>query len=470
MIKLYDYQQKLVNKARQAYADGYKAPCIVASCGSGKSVMIAEIVRLATVNKRKVLFLVHRKELIEQIETTLKQNSVDMEYVTLGMVMTVVRRLKSYPKFDLIVVDENHHVLASSYKKILNHFNTKVIGFTATPVRLNGDGLGDINDILIQEVDTKWLIKNKRLAPYDCYIPNLIDRSKLSVSSTHEFTTASISKELGNVIFGDVIKHYKELAYEQQTIVYCHSIEFSKQVSEQFNNNGIKSEHIDGETPKKQREQIIKDFRNKKITVLTNVDLIGEGFDVPDCSCVILLRPTQSLSLHIQQSMRAMRYQPDKIATIIDHVGNTLVHGLPDDDREWELNPPKKKRKNKISDTPYSIKACAECLYAYPSKLKCCPMCGYAPPVEQQTKKIDAKAELVKANRDTVKKQQLANKNWRSAKSYKELKAMAEAKGYKSSWAAFKAKELHLKDTPEWVYQYTSKKKKYRNISAVLNS
>ena len=97
-------------------------------------------------------------------------------------------------------------------------------------------------------------------------------------------------------------------------------------------------------------------------------------------------------------------------------------------------------------------------------------MCGYAPPVEQQTKKIDAKAELVKANRDTVKKQQLANKNWRSAKSYKELKAMAEAKGYKSSWAAFKAKELHLKDTPEWVYQYTSKKKKYRNISAVLNS
>lgn len=467
-IKLYDYQEELVNKARQAYKDGYRSPCIVAPCGAGKSVMIAEIIRLATLKKQKVLFLVHRKELLEQIEQTLINHSVDMNYVTLGMVMTVVRRLAQYSHFDLIVVDENHHVLANSYKKILDHFNTNVIGFTATPIRLNGDGLGDINDILIETVDAEWLIQNNRLAPYTCVAPQLIDRKNLKLSSIREFTNASMDKELGKIIYGDVVKHYRKFADGQQAVVYCHSIAFSEVIAKEFSDRGIKASHIDGTTPKAERERIIQQFRDKEITVLTNVDLIGEGFDVPDCSCVILMRPTQSLSLHIQQSMRAMRYQHNKHAIIIDHVGNTLVHGLPDMKRKWELFPPKKSKRDK-SEPSYPVKMCDNCLVVYPAKTEKCPACGYEPEIVNHGKEYDRDAELIEIKKEALHQEMLKRKDWRKAKSYRELVEIAKAKGYKSSWAAFKAAELNLSDTPKWVFRYQTKRPQFQNIAAVIN-
>lgn len=451
MIELYDYQKELVEKARNAYKDGYKAPCIVAPCGAGKSVMIAEIVRLATSKKQHVLFLVHRKELLEQIENTLKHNDVDMEYVTLGMVMTVVRRLDKYPHFDLIVVDENHHTLANSYKKILEHFHTRVIGFTATPVRLNGDGLGEVNDILIETVNAKWLIENKRLAPYDYYTIDLIDRKALKKSSTGDYTSDSMDKAIGTTIFGDVVKHYQKLIDGQRTIVYAHSIEYSKMFAEQFNEAGIPAAHIDGTTNKSDRKKIINDFRNGAITVLCNVDLIGEGFDVPDCTAVMLLRPTESLSLHIQQSMRPMRYKPGKVATIIDHVGNVYIHGHPDLERQWTLEA---KQKRSGVD-PYPIWVCPQCSFTLPksemeNKHKC-PECGYVEEIARNNNKaIDKTVEL-----KLVTKEELTD--WTKATSYKQLVRIAKMLGYKSSWAAFKAKDLHLKDTPRWVYQYKPK-------------
>src|SRR5699024_3477029 len=148
MYQLHEYQQSLVDKARQSYADGYKSPCIVAPCGSGKSVVISEIARMTTLGGKQVLFLVHRRELIDQIKETFINNSVDMQLVELGMVQTIVRRLERTTKPDLIITYENHHGLAASYRKIYDHFSDVLkLGFTATPIRLNGSGLGDINDI-----------------------------------------------------------------------------------------------------------------------------------------------------------------------------------------------------------------------------------------------------------------------------------------------------------------------------------
>lgn len=453
MIELYDYQKELVEKARNAYKDGYKAPCIVAPCGAGKSVMIAEIVRLATSKKQHVLFLVHRKELLEQIENTLKHNDVDMEYVTLGMVMTVVRRLDKYPHFDLIVVDENHHTLANSYKKILEYFNTRIIGFTATPVRLNGDGLGEVNDILIETVNAKWLIENNRLANYNYYTIDLIDRKALKKSSTGDYTSDSMDKAIGATIFGDVIYHYQKLIDGQRTIVYAHSIEYSKMFAEQFNEAGIPAAHIDGTTNKSDRKKIINDFRNGVITVLCNVDLIGEGFDVPDCTAVMLLRPTESLSLHIQQSMRPMRYKPGKVATIIDHVGNVYVHGHPDLERKWTLEKKKKRKREEVD--PYPTWTCEQCYFTLPKEdmkgKDTCPNCGFRIEIERNNDKvIDKTVQL-----SLVTKEELTD--WTKATSYKQLVRIAKMLGYKSSWAAFKAKDLHLKDTPRWVYQYKPK-------------
>src|SRR5699024_4331777 len=233
----YDYQQTLVDQTRQAYADGYKSPCVVAPCGAGKSVIIAEIARMTTLKGNKVMFLVHRRELIEQIKDSFEFNNVDLSLVEFGMVQTIVRRLDKTVKPSLIIVDENHHSLAKSYRKIFDYFDdVPLLGFTATPIRLNGSGLGDINDILIEEVNAKWLIENNFLSPYKYYAPKLIDTKTLKLNNMKEFSSTSIDKAMNeNKIYGDAIKHYKKLDDGEQAIDYCHSIEYSKHLTEEFN-------------------------------------------------------------------------------------------------------------------------------------------------------------------------------------------------------------------------------------------
>src|SRR5699024_490820 len=247
---------------------------------------------------------------------------VPKENYEIGMVQTIVRRLDKTIKPSLIITDENHHALAASYRKIYDYFeDVPKLGFTATPIRLNGSGLGDVNDLLIEEVDAKWLIDNGFLAPYKYYAPKLINTDQLKLNSLKEFSSTSINQAMEQkTIYGDAVKHYKELADGEQAIAYCHSIESSKTTAAAFNHNGINAVHIDAKTPKQERDDLIDDFRKGKTKVLCNVDLIGEGFDVPDCSTVIMLRPTQSLSLYIQQSMRGMRYKEGKTSIIIDHV------------------------------------------------------------------------------------------------------------------------------------------------------
>lgn len=443
MFQLHEYQKKLVNNARKSYVDGFKAPCIVAPCGAGKSIVIAEVVRMTTAKKNRVLFLVHRRELIDQIEETLIKNEVDMDYVQLGMVQTIVRKLGKIPKPSLIVTDENHHSLAKSYKDIYEYFSDSLrLGFTATPIRLNGSGLGDVNDILIEEVDAEWLIENNFLSPYDYFAPKLIETGKIKINRG-EFSNKDIEKEMNEKkIWGDVVQHYRKLADGTQAICYCSSINQSKIMEETFRMAGIEARHIDAKTPKKERDSIIRSFRDGNIKILTNVDLIGEGFNVPDCSTVILLRPTQSLSLYIQQSMRGMRYRSGKTSTIIDHVGNVNRFGLPDMKREWDLNA---KKKRKREEDEVSITQCMNCFGVYPSNEKACPLCGFENKKEREEKEVevDTEAELKKITKNDFEII-LDYREPEDCTSYKELLELANNRGYKRGWAYVQAKRLGL--------------------------
>ncbi len=433
-MKLYPHQQELINQVRQAYKNGYKNPCIVSGCGSGKSVMIAYIIKQMTDNHKYVLFLVHRYELKQQIHETLEKFDVNMAYVHLGMVQSVVRKLDTIQKPALIVTDESHHSLANSYRKIYDYFtDVRRLHFTATPVRLNGDGLGEVNDILVEGKSVRWLIENNYLSPYKCYAPKLIDDAVLKTTKG-EYSATSIDLAFQDKkIYGDVIKYYRLLSENKQAIVYCHSIKQSQFIASVFNKNGITAEHIDGTTASKVRDKIIQDFRDMKITILCNVDLIGEGFNVPDCETVILLRPTQSLSLHIQQSMRSMRYKPNKQAIIIDHVGNTHRHGLPDMERTWSLKKKDKKRTKK--QNTISLKTCACCYQVYSSKLKQCIHCGHIPETQVKELEVDSTAELME-----VKPFKIVYKTAEDCKTLYELQQLAKLKGYKSGWAWHQAK------------------------------
>lgn len=391
---------------------------------------------MTTHNKNNVLFLVHRKELIDQIRNTLTMNDVDMNFVNLGMVQTVVRRLEKTSEPALIIIDESHHVLANSYKKIINHFsNAKVVGFTATPVRINGGGLGDINDMLIEKVNVKWLIENQFLAPYKYFAPEIVQTETLDIKRTGEFDMTGLDDQFNKrMIWGDVIKHYQKLADGQQAILYASSLYQSQKMAASFEQVGITAAHIDGKTPKAERDHIIQQFRNGEIKVLCNLDLIGEGFDVPDCSTVIMLRPTQSLSLYIQQSMRGMRYRTGKTAIIIDHVGNVNRFGLPDMERKWSLEAKKGSNSNK-AEAP--VKICPDCFMTVLSSNKQCEHCGHEFKVEAKPIQIDDAAELQEITEPIF---QVDYSSPNDCKNMKELYEYAKQHNYKRGWAYHQGK------------------------------
>lgn len=433
MNQLRPYQLDLINATRKAYRAGFRAPCIVLPCGGGKSVIVAEMARQATAKGNRVLFLVHRAELCDQIRSTFKWWGVDMRLCYVGMVQTVCRRVKKLHPPALIITDENHHSLARSYKKIYESFpNAARVGVTATPVRLNGGGLGDVNDKLVIGVSAKWLIENNYLAPYEYYAPTVADLTGLHTQHG-EYVTEEVMKKLNKqAIYGNVINYYRQLSDGKQAICYCASIEHSKAMAEQFNAAGISAAHIDGETPKAERAEIVNRFKSGDILILCNVDLISEGFDVPDCNTAILLRPTKSLTLYIQQSMRCMRYKPGKTAVIIDHVGNYARFGLPDMDREWDLAPKKPSKKKQESEI--KIRQCPHCFFTH-EWAPVCPKCGYVYPVKERTLE-----EIKTAHLEQIKGVVLDYTTPNECQTLQELQAYAKNQGYKPGWAFYQAK------------------------------
>lgn len=445
-MPLREYQEQLINKVHEAWICGKNAPCIVLPCGGGKSCIAAEMAKRTTDNKKRVLFLVHRKELCAQIENTFRRWGVDMLRCSVMMVQTASRRIEKIPPPALIITDENHHSPAKSYKKVYEAFpNAKRVGVTATPIRLDGSGLGDVNDILVEGVSAKWLIENNFLSPYDYYAPSLVDMTGIKIKKG-DYDTASVENlMLKKAVFGDVIKYYSKLAKGRQAVCYCASVRHSMETAMQFNMAGIEAAHIDGSTPESERRRIIEDFRRGAIDILCNVDLISEGFDVPDCECAILLRPTQSLTLYIQQSMRCMRYKPNKRAVIIDHVGNYARFGMPDADRKWDLNAKKKSNQVKKEDE-VKIRECPECFTVFEpfdkdgNPVKICPKCGYI----FKEKQSDRTPENESAELHKISGFVLDFKTPEECRSYAELRDYAVSHGYKPGWAYYQAKQMGL--------------------------
>ncbi|NLR31369.1 DEAD/DEAH box helicase [Levilactobacillus tujiorum] len=445
MYQLHPYQTDLVNQARQALAKGKKAVLLQSPAGSGKSVMIAEIARLAVAKGGQVMFTVHRKELVNQIKQSFRENEVDLTRCTILTVGKIAHRLNILPKPTLIITDETHHSLAKTYQTIYDHYQgVPRLGFTATPWRLNGKGLHDVYDAMILGPSIDWLIENHYLAPYKYYSVKLVDDAKLKKSSTGDYTSKSMDEAVGRTIFGDVVKTYQEKTPGQQAIVYAHSVEFSKAIAQAFQAAGIEAAHADAKTPSAERERIMSGFKSGSLKVLCNVDLISEGFNVPDCSVVIMLRPTESLVLFIQQSMRSMRYRPDKVATIIDHVGNYLRFGLPDDEHQWTLADRKKRKKQGASDAP-PIRTCEFCFAVIPAAAVICPVCGRKMEKSSSEMETDNTVELERIHGSLdMKTDYNALRYGRmkpaEAQNMEDLRGIAKSRGYKPGWIWFQAK------------------------------
>ncbi|OLF50632.1 helicase [Streptococcus acidominimus] len=421
----------LIERARTHIID--KNVMIVSPPGSGKSVVISEIIKRATDKGGRVLFLVHRKELIEQITNSLVVHGVNLKCVDLLTIGKARNRLSVLQKPTLIITDEGHHGKASTYQAIYDYYSdVPRVGFTATPWRMSGAGFTDTYDVMVEGKTVQWLIDHHRLA--DCRYFSLlaIDTSKLKTRNG-EYTNRSIDEAFGKAIYGNVVREYRKRSDGQQAILYAHSIEASRSFSKEFNEAGIESVHVDSKTPKIEREKLMQAFRDGEIKVLCNVDLISEGFDVPDCSVTILCRPTKSLVLYLQQSMRSMRYQPGKIATIIDCVVNWKIHGLPYTPHDWETYFKGGWKKRKKSENTIQAKECPECSAMWPLNQSVCDLCGYDFGEREQAEKERIEAELVEIKRQEFQLMRTAGRKYGSdlSQNWQIAKARAKLNGGK---------------------------------------
>jgi superfamily II DNA or RNA helicase len=242
-------------------------------------------------------------------------------------------------------------------------------------------------------------------------------------------------------IYGNTIEAYKKYADGKKTIVYCASIKHSQSVAEAFRNAGYKAVHMDGNTPKRERECIMEDFRSGAIQIITNVMLIVEGISVPDCECCILLRPTLSTTIYIQSAMRCMRYKEGKRAVIIDMVMNYLRLGMPDEDREWSLDKPTKHRRDLDENGNFYIRTCEKCFKVFKTA-PVCPYCGAIYPLHPREIKAHENVELARITAEEAaeaeRKRKQARMEQGKARSFPELLAIGKERGYKNpaAWAA----------------------------------
>lgn len=454
-INLRPYQLALKNKVREAFKNN-KRVILLAPCGSGKTVIASSIMQDAIKKGNKVWFIVHRSELMKQANDTLERYGIPKKNIEVYMVQSLAHKLdKIKEEPNLIIVDECQHSSSSTYRKIINQYpNAYILGLSATPTRLTGKPLGDIYETIISEVTAKQLIEMKYLADYSYYAPELnIDFNNIKIKAG-DYDTEDVNRVMSKAkIYGDIIKTYKKLANNKKTILYCASIEYSKKMEKLFSENGYKIKHFDGTTPEKERQQIVEDFRNNKIQMLTNVDLIGEGFDVPDCECVLLLRPTQSLNLFIQSSTRCLRKNGDKKAIIIDYVNNIQKHGLPTMDRQWSLDKKVKEYDNENDDGTLRIRVCKECFSTFEGG-DVCPYCGAEYELtaieienikEVQLKKVEEERELKRQQYlSSVADKVQYYESVEQCTTWAELTEFAKMKNYKPGFAYVMAKRMGI--------------------------
>ena len=459
MYKLRDYQAEIINKIQNSMLTGHRRIIVQSPPRTGKTVVMSEIARRATVKNRRVLFLIHRQEVLEQANATFKEQGVDFDLLTSGMVQTLTRRVDKLDAPHLILVDEAHHALSKSYRRILDKFkDAYVLLFTATPVRLGREQLDQVADDIVLGKSIKELTAAGFLAPFRYYQPPAgFNQSELKLSSTGDYTNKSITSALQSCLYGDLVSHYKRLAAGKQAVCYCHSIDAAKHAAAEFNKNGIAAAEVDGTTPRSERDELVKKFRDGAIKVMVNVNLFTEGVDLPDVDAVILARPTSSLSLYLQFAMRCLNPRAGKVAVIIDHANNVEKFGYPDSERNWLqlVKTGAKTRKNAETDN-FNIVTCETCFAVLESrtiKAGTCPYCDALIKQKRPDKPV-ALIDLVEAARNEIASKKTDDyhqlKTVSELHTMKELQAYAKLHGYKKGWCYYIAKRKGILKSRKW--------------------
>ncbi|CAK0776838.1 DNA repair protein RadD [Gammaproteobacteria bacterium] len=351
MMRLRDYQLKAVEAARRIIASGTKSVLINSPTGSGKTVMAAAIVQSAVQKGRRVLFLAHRRELIQQCSEKLTEAGVTdhgvimagsgpkkhLAQVQVASIQTLIRR--EWPPAHLIIIDECHRAIAGQYQTILAHYpDAIVIGLSATPERLDGKGLNDLFSHMVTVDTVPGLIERGYLVKPICYAGTESDLSQVRMSRG-DYREGDLQDAMDRPrLIGDIVKNWTRLANGKLTVAFATGVEHARHIAQEFWSAGIPAASIDGIMRNSERDAIIADWKAGIIKVVANCEVLCEGFDFPALECAILARPTKSVSLYLQMVGRVMRSHPGKTAAyVLDHAGCIAAHGAPHIAREWSM-------------------------------------------------------------------------------------------------------------------------------------
>lgn len=452
MITLRPDQEKLRVDTRVALRSSSSVLCF-APTGFGKTVFAAALIQILFKAGKRVIFCVHRIDLIKQTAGTFEAFGIPFSYIAAGhhynpyhrvyiaSILTLKNRM-SRIKADFIFIDEAHLSAAAGWAAVSKHYKehgAKQIGLTGSPERLDGKPLGDVWDVMVMGPSVGWLIENGHLSRYRAFAPRIVDTSGLHTRKG-EFISDEVEALMeGKAVISKAVEHWRRFADGKRTIAFCPSVKRAQEYADEFTDQGVKSIALDAETPQHIRAQAFNDFADGKLMVIFNCALFCEGFDLAaqvgrdiTIECCMQLSPTQSLARHLQQMGRALRKKPYP-AILLDLVGNIERLGLPDDDREWSLEGKKKAARE------VQLVTCPECFASMHPVTTC--ECGYVFPKKVALagggRKIDeVDAELVEIDLAVKRKQAVIEQG--RAETLEDLIKLATDRGYKSpqAWAA----------------------------------
>lgn len=471
------YQREGIQLIRASFAEGHRAPLYVAPTGAGKTFTFCLIASSAVRHSKRVVVVVHRQELLSQTSRALDDMGIahgliapgitpdPRAFVQVAMIGTLRRRLeqgRAGDAFDMVIFDEGHHATAGEWGRIRVLAPTaRLLGVTATPERLDGQGLGaefgGVYDDLILGPTTEALMADGYLCRAAVFAPqSLVDLEGVK-NRGGDYAGAELASRMDRPqITGDAVAHYGRICPGAPAIAFCASVAHAQHVAQQFRAAGWSADSIDGELADGLRRQRIRDLGEGRLHVLTSCDIISEGTDIPVVTAAILLRPTQSLTLHLQQVGRALRpvyaqgfdlsTREGRLAAIaaskkpqaivLDHVGN-IRHGLPEEPRDWTLAGRPRNGRAREGAPALRVAQCPECFRAH-SPAPACPSCGHA---YEATVRAPAMVggelvEVTEEDRIALAQQRAEQRREVGrATTLEALEAIARARGYKQAWA-----------------------------------
>lgn len=464
-MKLRDYQQSCIDGLRAAFTAKHRRVLLVAPTGAGKTVMFSHLTQQLISRGNRVLLLAHRDFLLEQISGTLARFDIPHGFIAarrkrelchLAQVAGVHTLKSRIPKIawkpDWIICDEAHHATAGSWDVILNAYPAaRVVGVTATPQRLDGKGLGEVFDEMVLGARVQDLMDRGFLSRVQYYSPKTVSTEGMH-TRMGDYVAAEIDQAVNNRgVTGHAVDWYRKACDGAPAIAFCASIAHAENVAEGFRAAGYRWQALHSKASYAENQAAILKLGNGELHGVSSCDIISEGFDVPVVTAAILLRPTQSLGLHLQQIGRVLRPAPGKErAIVIDHVGNvaqckanvwTLNHGRAEDDREWSLEGASKKEKSE------RVGRCEQCLAIISPAAKTCPECGHQKqaserkPLEQVDGDLEELPNAMPVSEEVAQEIQRkkAKAEQAQARTLEQLIALGKSRNYRNPamWAKY---------------------------------